>query len=371
MALELMRDMILENDFHGLEAMIHHVPHCINVVPAWPMHMTLVHLTCKDDSGRAYPDEFGNVLNRYSDLGFTLLHYAAVNLYNYVCKKTVMDTHASCIIDHLLENGADPTIESKPVRHVYSATERDQQADSLLPSMILDRFVTNPFRDSDDFKNDEAVIELFAVFRNNEKIWETKHEDGPTIPESTRAFLSSLRTNPNVDVVTFCCKDGVNVTAHPAILSASSAYFKTYFDGPWAEAHPDGRWETEHTSELMNIMLDYLYTGNVDHDGFMAHCRDLYLVATEFELESIQSIARSYVAISLSGENVKETLSIAYLHGDGALRYICYEYLKARPAAWTMDPTLGALSTENPELWKELRGKLQLQRRKRGYNETM
>jgi hypothetical protein len=104
----------------------------------------------------------------------------------------------------------------------------------------------------------------------------------------------------------------------------------------------------------MNIMLDYLYTGDVDHDGFMAHCRDLYVAAMEFQIAELRDVTECYVAISLSGENVKETLSIAYLHGDGALRYVCYEYLKARPAAWTMDPTLGALSTENLELWEEL-----------------
>jgi BTB/POZ domain/Ankyrin repeat len=178
------------------------------------------------------------------DFGFTLLHYAIINYYNMMCKKGEELHDAINIVKALLENNADPTIISKPITYLRSSNGDRTTTEGVNPSQMFIRLTSYHMDLSDDLLMANSVEHLSRLLEPSVAVWREKHDQVKLVTESARLFLSSLRQNPHPNVITFCCKDGVNVTAHPAILSASSAYFKTYFDGPWAEAHPDGRWET-------------------------------------------------------------------------------------------------------------------------------
>jgi hypothetical protein len=48
---------------------------------------------------------------------------------------------------------------------------------------------------------------------------------------------------------------GVSVPAHKFILAASSPYFKTAFQGDWAENNSEGIWRTSHSSSLIKSVF--------------------------------------------------------------------------------------------------------------------
>jgi hypothetical protein len=126
----------------------------------------------------------------------------------------------------------------------------------------------------------------------------------------------------------FLCDDGRAFPAHKAILAASSSYFATAFQGPWAENSPCREWKTSHASSIVQAFLAFMYTGDVDDAFFNEKPIDMFSIASEYGTTVLKDIAVAYCILTVSACNFKEMLQLAHLHVIPALKTRCYEYAK-------------------------------------------
>jgi BTB/POZ domain len=254
----------------------------------------------------------------------------------------------------LLLVNADPTKKSSGVSLRYVRTNITCSFEGSTPAQLLQNFYHSSWFYRLSGEPQAKLTRLQKELAKAVNEWEERQPGSVTIPLSVYQSLVNLHASKDIDCLTFCCSDGKEVTAHPCFLSASSPYFKGFFSGPWATLHPDRKWETQYTSELMTVMLSFVYTGSVSNSQFTKNCQALYLAAAEFDFKGLREIAGDYLVAGLALTNIKDRISIAHLHNDKVVLPACYTFVKANLVKVLMDPSFAALSVENPSLWKDL-----------------
>lgn len=203
------------------------------------------------------------------------LHVAVVCVYHAIKNRDrVLD--AMKIIDILISNGADVRIETGGIfvlnmkqsnslneSHIRNFNGNYLVNQAIHLAMWLKRYPWVAYEsETDECLN--IVIKKLDVAASvlKSKLEEEKIQTKEVIADVASSYGKLLLSEDFSDV-TFKCSDGVSLPAHKNILAISSDYFKTAFQGPWAENNADGVWETSHPSTLMKSVLTILYTGSV------------------------------------------------------------------------------------------------------------
>ena len=119
--------------------------------------------------------------------------------------------------------------------------------------------------------------------------------------------------------------------AHRVVLAAQSAFFKTRFEQRWEQS--GARVELNDVSpEILEAVLKYMYTGQVDKigDGELA-CK-LLSVADQYAMEKLRTTCEATLAKSISDENVVDVLILADTHNGKDLKKVCIEYVVRNPS---------------------------------------
>ena len=147
--------------------------------------------------------------------------------------------------------------------------------------------------------------------------------------------------------------------AHKSVLAASSSYFKTAFQGDWAENNSEGLWKTAHCSNLMKSVLTVIYTGSVKECEKLMDDKEttdpLHLldVACEYDIKHLIEISVDNCVRKLRLDNVQKMLQFAHVH-SARLKTACFEFIRKNTAKTLMDPGIMGLAVEDPVLWGEL-----------------
>lgn len=184
-----------------------------------------------------------------------------------------------------------------------------------------------------------------------------------TFPTAKLLFSETLS-----DVTFVCSDDQEQLPAHKCILASSSDYFETFFDGPWGEQHPDGRWTTDYTSDVIELFLTFVYTGEVTLDGFdgdddvavITRAQAVMKLAHEWGLPELFFLAEVKCSLSLSLESLPAMMTKAQLYDAKVLKNQCTRFLKENliQVVVTHPHFTSTLASNYPELWGELAGQL-------------
>ena len=147
--------------------------------------------------------------------------------------------------------------------------------------------------------------------------------------------LSSMLFSPDFSDVIFVCPDGTEIPAHRNILAAKNPYFRTYFGGPWTEQHPDGRWETEKSSDVIKALLSLMYTGE-DSLGVLLiqHFLTYWKLSMNFSLMMILSESAKQSVLRISMSRMSRTFFLSAKHAcasflfDACFKYVCETFLQ-------------------------------------------
>ena len=178
-----------------------------------------------------------------------------------------------------------------------------------------------------------------------------------TVLRHTKTMWSSILFSPKYSDVTFVCPDGTEIPAHRSALGANSPYFDTYFSGPWTEQHPDGRWETNKSSDVIKALLSLIYTGEVPFDLSDAHLLELLEAVYEFQLDGdLLRVCQAKCMENITLVNVKPLLLSSKLHDasflfDACFKYVCQHFVQlGSKAQFAMD----VINVDGGQLWQEI-----------------
>ena len=168
-------------------------------------------------------------------------------------------------------------------------------------------------------------------------------------------ILRSMVFSEDLSDIHFHCPDGTILHAHKAVLSATSSYFKTAFDGPWNDEHPDGVWKTTNPANFMKIILRFLYACVPNVEEIEYDSLALLSLAHEYGLSEFVQLIESIIKINIDVTNVREIIHAAVLYNRSELKQFCFDYIKSDPLRMVTDQAVMQLGFEDKELWSELR----------------
>lgn len=173
-----------------------------------------------------------------------------------------------------------------------------------------------------------------------------------------------LLSEKHSDVTFVCSDDETQLHAHKCILSSSSDFFDTYFDGPWGEQHPDGKWKTKFTSDVMKAFLTFVYTGKVEFgkdDAGVTCAQRVMKLAHEWNLPKLFFLAEVKCTLSISIENFPTLMTEAEVYEAHVLKHQCVKFLRENFVKVVLKHPhlMSALASDYPDLWGELSDELE------------
>jgi BTB/POZ domain len=345
MITEKLRDMILDKDEEGIKKLIP-----ANTPNVAALVNESISLPDRDD----YPFFYRTKSGSTGTPVFSALHYAVTNVLVECERGLESGRKALSICKLLLRRGADPTKQASNVT-IVCASDRTANVIKAKSAFTLAKCVIKAH--SIDWKHPKYG-RLFIKFtislvtaRHNQS---NKNNGNIAIPQNLQELLANFRSCPDNDRMTFVCSDGVDIRAHRSVLSLYSPVFKAYFEGPWSETHPDGRWETTYASDLINAILDYIYTGRVNDQYISANCQRVYAAAHEFQMAKLTALAREYMIDGIDHSNIKSRLEVAHLHNDEDMLDACFDFVGSNSITVLLEPSFALLITEKPDLWQRM-----------------
>lgn len=283
----------------------------------------------------------------------SLLHIAVVNCYHRIVKSSSSGREqALSILRCLMKHGADAsaTTPHLVVTHIRDYNWRlfdSADTTALGLAIFLKRFPLYAYEE----RTESLLNGAIEIIQDQKMTFQQPHT---RILKSTADMLGKLYLSHDFSDICFVCSDGVEVPAHRNILAASSDYFKTSFEGPWAENSQDGKWTTTHSSKNVKAVLAFIYLGRIQNDVDGVEPLKLFSIASEYFIESLKTFAEGRCIQSLACDNCKEILQAAHLHNNDSLKKACFSFIHTNAAQVLTDPDMMKLATEDAELWAEL-----------------
>ena len=234
------------------------------------------------------------------------------------------ETNKYWFISKLLEGGR----AAKDVRHWYSISSTNLISEQY--TWVLERYGIAP----------APTVSMHSLKQN---------------PWKDPEILRSMVFSEDLSDIHFHCPDGTILHAHKAVLSATSSYFKTAFDGPWNDEHPDGVWKTTNPANFMKIILRFLYACVPNVEEIEYDSLALLSLAHEYGLSEFVQLIESIIKINIDVTNVREIIHAAVLYDRSELKQFCFDYIKSDPLRMVTDQAVMQLGFEDKELWSELR----------------
>lgn len=298
------------------------------------------------------------------------LHVAVINFYHHRPKGTsttcctIARKQAKKIVESLLDHGADPSNEASGIFVCNIEDFKCKSPGDNITPVGLAIFFKKCFR-AKGFTSHYAahldrVIELIMA-KEQSAMTAVGTTSRATVANSVLKTWENLVFSEKFSDVTFVCKSDTDdeappmlLHAHMNVLAAASPYFSTYFGGPWAESHSDGRFETSNSEAVMRVVLRYIYTGRVNDSQLDLKVSSIFRVAKEYDLPDLISLCEASLVRQLSETSIKDTLQLAHLHGSRRLKQSCFDFVRQNCANVLMNPSMMSLATEDAELWAEL-----------------
>lgn len=294
------------------------------------------------------------------------IHLAIITLFNAIANNKTDNVKIQSLetIRILFRNGADwksgcngiLILNLKKIYKWVSFPEHPERNQPMHLAIYLKKYLYNVDMLDEVIRLIQAVAKVEIENRASAK--PTSLETAAVLKSVANTYKGILFSEDFSDL-TFECSDGVSVPAHKMILAASSPYFKTAFQGNWAENNADGIWRTSHSSSLIKSVLTLIYTGSVEEcQTLLAENESdplgLLNLACEYDIKPLVLISVDNCIKHIKFDNVRMMMQTANVHSCEKLKKSCFEYIKANVSKVLMNPDMMCLVTEDPELWAEL-----------------
>ena len=113
--------------------------------------------------------------------------------------------------------------------------------------------------------------------------------------------------------------------AHKVVVASQSPFFATRLEERWTEEGGNRVNMTDVSTEIMDAILTYMYTGEVNNVDRIAY--DVLPKAEEYQLEGLKVTCEAALSKVLAAHTVIDVLLLADTHNAQTLRQSCLEFI--------------------------------------------
>jgi len=185
------------------------------------------------------------------------------------------------------------------------------------------------------------------------------------VPESTILLYKNLLSSAAPGTVTsgdVCFeitsedKEVVTIFAHRIMLSAASPYFATLLSSQITEmASPaDFVIKTKYSLTMIEAMLSFIYTGEVDMLALADEVVDLLHLSVEYDLPPLTLLCEDVCVEKLTAKVVVSYLLLSHRIERPKLKQACITFIRTNSSEMMFNEDLQEVRTSNPDLWSEI-----------------
>uniref|UniRef100_A0A1A7WGB9 Inhibitor of Bruton agammaglobulinemia tyrosine kinase n=1 Tax=Iconisemion striatum TaxID=60296 RepID=A0A1A7WGB9_9TELE len=149
--------------------------------------------------------------------------------------------------------------------------------------------------------------------------------------------------------VTLKSEDGKEFPCHKSVLCARLEYFNSMLGNPWIEATSCSALEMPTSSEILQVILEYIYTDEsptIKESLNVEFVCNVLVVADQLLITRLKEMCEVVITENLTLKNVAELLEFATLYNAEQLKQSCLQFIVLNMAALLESRALDILSDE-------------------------
>ncbi|XP_058504067.1 inhibitor of Bruton tyrosine kinase isoform X1 [Solea solea] len=149
--------------------------------------------------------------------------------------------------------------------------------------------------------------------------------------------------------VTLKSEDGKEFPCHKSVLCARLEYFNSMLGNPWIEATSCNALEMPITSEILQVILEYIYTDespSIKESLNVEFLCSVLVVADQLLITRLKEICEVVITENLTLKNAAELLEFATMYNAEQLKLSCLQFIVLNMAALLESKALDILSDE-------------------------
>ncbi|XP_047217059.1 inhibitor of Bruton tyrosine kinase [Girardinichthys multiradiatus] len=201
-------------------------------------------------------------------------------------------------------------------------------------------------------KNLQAVAKKLGLGSLSARLDGVKYENGkinviqkkigskPTFFQKKGSYLCD---------VTLKSDDGKEFPCHKSVLCARLEYFNSMLGNPWIEATSCSALEMPTSSEILQVILEYIYTDEsptIKESPNVEFVCNVLVVADQLLITRLKEMCEVVITENLTLKNAAELLEFAAMYNAEQLRLSCLQFIVLNMAALLESKALDILSDE-------------------------
>ncbi|KAG4150607.1 hypothetical protein ERO13_D04G014150v2 [Gossypium hirsutum] len=151
--------------------------------------------------------------------------------------------------------------------------------------------------------------------------------------------------------------NGPCISAHRSLLAARSEIFKNILSSDNFKAPPtdtDTMTLSELSTEELESLLEFLYTGDLPADKFKKHVYALCAAADKYEIPYLQESCERYMLNSLNASNALDILDLSNLYSKKKLKETTLNFIVRNMKSIVSSQKYEEFASSNPHLCVEV-----------------
>ncbi|CAF2578919.1 unnamed protein product [Rotaria sp. Silwood2] len=202
----------------------------------------------------------------------------------------------------------------------------------------------------------ENLLELTKLFQLHnlrkrlETIKQSRQRNSNILDESigeikqryyyTREALADLHD------VTIISEDGKKISCHKCILTSRLDYFRSMFLADWMESQSNSELKMTIPSDLLEIIIDYLYTDNISNKFNVEQLCQILVLSDQLLIERLKQICEFHIANLVTFRDAVELLQFSATYNAEQLKAFVQQFIGRNMATFLEARLLDNLDNE-------------------------
>ncbi|XP_068180155.1 inhibitor of Bruton tyrosine kinase [Antennarius striatus] len=201
-------------------------------------------------------------------------------------------------------------------------------------------------------KSLQAVAKRLGLGSLSARLDGVKYENGKINVVNKKSFNKPKfyqKKCPYLCDVTLKSEDGKEFPCHKSVLCARLEYFNRMLGNPWIEATSCTALEMPTSSEVLQVIMEYIYTDDfppVKESLNVEFVCNVLVVADQLLITRLKEMCEVLITEKLTLKNVAELLEFAAIYNAEQLKLSCFQFIVLNMAALLESRALDNLTDE-------------------------